>query len=141
MAWGEGADWEIKPEPVEPSGETVLFDLKVSSPGQSPATQTDVVQMQITGDDTPVTAAMKLAQEWNTQRHIEEVTAKAVEGQHLTLFLLTGDLASSTIAEMAITFPGQERKVMSPGEAVEWAAGPFQVTRVLVDVSWPTKSR
>jgi hypothetical protein len=137
MAWGEGADWEIKPEPVKPGGGTVLFDLKVSCPGQSPAIQEDSAVMQIMQDDTPGTAATKLAQAWNTQKSIEEVVAVAEEGQPVTAFFLTGDLASSTIAEMAITFPDQARQPMSFGEAVKWATGRFQVTRIQVDVSSP----
>jgi hypothetical protein len=136
MAWGEGADWEIKPKGVESSGK-VLFDLKVASPGQPPATQEASVVMQIKQDDTPVTAAMKLAQEWNTQTCIEGVVADAKEGQPLTAFWLTGDLASWTIAEMAITFPDQPSRVMNFNEAVKWDQGHLQVTRVLVDVSWP----
>lgn len=136
MAAGEGADWEIKPKDVERST-TAAFRVMVSSPGQSPETQEDTVSMELTQEDTPVTAAMKLAQAWNTQKHLEEVAAVAGAGERLTAFFLTGDLASWTIAEMIIWFPGQDGRPMSFGQPVEWDKGPLRVTRVQVDVSPP----
>ncbi|UCF33524.1 MAG: hypothetical protein JSV78_14435 [Phycisphaerales bacterium] len=134
MAAGEGADWEIKPKDVKKTSGTVYFELKVSSLGHSPSTQVDVVQMQIKEDDTPVTAAMKLAQEWNTQTYIDGVFACVATPPHVTAFLPTPDLA---IAGMAITFPDQPPTAMKFNEAVIWDDGAFKVTRVQVDVSPP----
>jgi hypothetical protein len=130
MAWGEGADWEINPGDVG-SG-TASFLLKVSSTAKPAEIQGDIVWMDLTTEDTPATAAMKLAEAWNTQKHLEEIAAKAEEGGHVTLFLLTGDLASWTITEMGIRFPGDLYAPMEFNQAVEWHHGQLQVTRVLI---------
>ena len=143
MAEGEGANWEIIPHDELPQdGATqdgaVNFEVKVSSsvPG------TGVVQIQIVKGDTAAKIAKKLAVEWNDREPIKDVVA--VQADHLTAFFLTGPLADGehSITEMAVTFPGQDRRVMLPpdktnpyGPPVSWEAGEVRVSRGPVTIT------
>ena len=86
-----------------------------------------------------------MADEWNARKPIEDL--QAVAQGTLTAFFPTGELAKldgkgeplHPMTEMAVTFPGQDRRVVEPRTvdptaAVVWETGKVQVARVEVDV-------
>jgi hypothetical protein len=127
MAHGEGADWEVVP-PEKPKSGSLDFEVKVgvSSP------QTGAVQIQIGNNPSADDIASMLADEWNEQEPIADVSAAADD--NVTVFTLTGSLSEDEITGMAVTFPGQQKiQLGAPdpdyGAWVTWGDGGVRVRR------------
>jgi hypothetical protein len=128
MAQGEGADWEIiPPKEVAESG-SIAVEVTVAD--GSP--QTGSVQIQTGNNATADDIASMVADAWNQQEPIEDVSAAAQD--NVTVFTLTGSLAEDEITGMAVTFPGQQKiELGAPdpeyGAWASWEAGSLRVRR------------